>query len=62
MTVKELERHVTASGESIAVYQAGKMTVRLVGSFAGEHTLDELLYSIACQKLEDRISKESASL
>lgn len=55
MTVKELKREVTASGETIAVYQAGRLTVRLIGSFGEKQSLDELLYTIASQKLADKM-------
>ena len=61
MTVTELERHSTAS-ESVAVYRAGKLTVRLVSTFGGKAKLDELLYTRAAQKLADKIGKDAASL
>ena len=58
MQVIELERRITCSGEMITEYKAGKQYVQLVGTFDEKATLDDLLYSIASQKIAERYGRK----
>ena len=54
MQIKELRRSIQ-SGESVIEFTAGKLHVRLIDTYSGRITLDELLYVIACNKLAERL-------
>ena len=56
MDIKELSRETTKAGETIAEYEAGKLHIRLIDTYNGMNTLDELLYVIACNKLSERVA------
>ena len=62
MEVIELERRATGSGEMITEYKAGKQYVQLVGSFDETTTLDDLLYSIASQKIAERYGQKRGNI
>jgi len=58
MQVTEVDRHTTSSGEMVAEFEAGKRSVQLIGTFEDRATLDDLLYSIACRKLAERLGQK----
>lgn len=60
--VVEHDRQVNPSGEVVALFQTTKLSVRLVGSFSNNNTMDDLLYLVASQKLSNRIGKGATSL
>ena len=55
MQITELERRTTGSGEMIAKFKAGKRAIQLVGTFENKAVLDDLLYSIACRRIAERL-------
>lgn len=55
MQITELERRTIGSGETIAKFKAGKRAIQLVGTFENKATLDDLLYSIACRRISERL-------
>lgn len=55
MQITELERRTTGSGETIAKFKAGKRAIQLVGTFENKAALDDLLYSIACRRIAERL-------
>ena len=57
MQVTELDRRTTCSGEMIARFEAGKRSIQIIGTFENRATLDDLLYSIACQKIAERFTQ-----
>ena len=58
MQVIELDRRTTSSGEMVAEFEAGKRSVQLIGTFEDRATLDDLLYSIACRKIMERLGQK----
>ena len=56
MIINELLRKKAETGETIAEYEAGKLRIRLIESYCGKNTIDELLYFIACNKLSERVT------
>jgi hypothetical protein len=54
MQVTEVNRQITCSGEMVTEYMAGKLAVRLTGTFGDRATLDDLLYAIASQRIAER--------
>lgn len=58
MQVTEIDRQTTCSGEMVAIFEAGKRSIQLVGTFEGRTTLDDLLYSIACRKIAERFRQK----
>lgn len=58
MQVTELDRRTTSSGEVIACYEAEKRSIQLIGTFEDRATLDDLLYSIACQKIAEQFAQK----
>lgn len=55
MQITELERRTTDSGETIAKFKSGKRSIQIVGTFENKATLDNLLYSIACRRIAERL-------
>jgi hypothetical protein len=55
MQITELGRRTTCSGETIAKFRAGKRSIQIVGTFENKATLDDLLYSIACRRIVERL-------
>ena len=51
MQVKELQRQNTQTGETVVELEAGKLLVRLIGSYDNNRPLDELIYVMACRKM-----------
>lgn len=62
MQVIEIERRATGSGEMITKFKAGNRFVQLVGTFDENATLDDLLYSIASQKIAERYGQKRDSI
>lgn len=58
MQVTEVDRQTTHSGEMVAKFQAGKQSIQLIGTFEDRATLDDLLYSIARQKIAERLGQK----
>ena len=58
MQVIAQDRKINRSGEVVSKYETGKMSVELVGTFGDRATLDDLLYSIACHKLSQRLKQK----
>jgi hypothetical protein len=56
MNIKELRRSIKQGGETVTEFEVGKLHIRLIGTYGGEKTLDELLYIIACNKLAGRLA------
>ena len=54
MKITEINRNSKLNGEIIAEFDAGKLLVRLINSYAHETTLEELIYIIACNRLVER--------
>ncbi len=55
MQITELERRTNGSGETIVKFKAGKRSIQIVGTFENKATLDDLLYSIACRRIAERL-------
>ena len=62
MQIKELCRRKIQTGETVAEFEAGHLLVRLIDTYDGKETLDELLYAIACQKLAENWIKRVTNL
>ncbi len=58
MQVTEVDRQTTSSGEMVTIFEAGKRSIQLIGTFENRATLDDLLYSIACQKIAERFTQK----
>ena len=58
MKVKELDRWATHSGEVVVWFETEKRIVQLVGTFANRATLNDLLYTIACRRISERLGKK----
>ena len=58
MQVIERCRKITCSGKVITEYEAGTLFIRLIGTYGNRATLDDLLYSIACQKITERLEQK----
>jgi len=58
MQVTEVDRRTTCSGEMVAIFEAGKRSIQLIGTFEDRATLDDLLYSIACQRIAERLGQK----
>ena len=58
MQVTELDRRTTCSGEMIARFETGKRSIQLIGTFENKATLDDLLYSIACRRITERLGQK----
>lgn len=58
MQVIERCRKTTCSGKVITEYEAGKLFIRLIGTYGNRATLDDLLYSIACRKITERFGQK----
>ena len=58
MQVVERYRNKTPSGEIITEFDAGKRTILLIGSFEHREAFDDLLYSIACRKISERLAQK----
>ena len=58
MQVTELDRQKICSGEMIAKFETGKRSIQLIGTFENKVTLDDLLYSIACQRIAERLGQK----
>ena len=57
MQIKELCRKKKQTGEVVAEFEAGKIIVRLIDTYNSEKSFEELLYIIACRKLNERTDK-----
>jgi len=57
MQVKEVCRNHKQTGETVVEFEAGNQLVRLIDTYNGEKTLEEMLYVIACQKLTEKVGK-----
>jgi len=55
MQVKELRRKVKRAGVTVEV-EVDKLLVRLIGTYGKENTLEELIYILACRRLEDKLA------
>jgi len=55
MQVKELRRKTKRTGATVE-FEVDKVLVRLIGTYGKEKTLEELIYILACRKLEDKIA------
>lgn len=58
MRVTEVNRRTTCSGEMITEFEAGKRSIQLIGTFGDRAKLDDLLYSIACQRISVRLGQK----
>ena len=57
MQVIERCRSKTHSGEIVSEFDAGRLSILLIGSFGNHETFDDLLYSIACRKISERLAQ-----
>jgi hypothetical protein len=55
MQITELRRSIKQSGENIAEFDTEKIHVRLIDTYSGRISFDDLLYIIACNKLAERL-------
>jgi hypothetical protein len=55
MNVKELNRRKNKKGQIVVEIEADKQMVRLINTYDAKHTLEDMVYTIACQKLSDRL-------
>ena len=58
MQVTEVDRRTTCTGEMITRFEAGKRSIQLIGTFENRVSLDDLLYSIACQRIAERLGQK----
>ena len=58
MQVIVQDRKINRSGEVVSKYETGKLSVELVGTFGDRAILDDLLYSIACHRLAQRLRQK----
>jgi len=56
MQVKELRRKEKQTGETIVDIKADKLLVRLISTYSNGKTLEEMIYILACCRLEDKIA------
>ncbi|MDL2273915.1 hypothetical protein LJC34_05185 [Oscillospiraceae bacterium OttesenSCG-928-G22] len=56
MQIKELHRKERRPGKTVAEYEVGKLIVRLIDTYDSQKTLEDMLYIIACRKLEQRLA------
>lgn len=54
MQVTEIARQITDSGKMVTEYRVKALSVRLIGTFGDRALLDDLLYSIASQRIAER--------
>ena len=57
MQVDQLCRKTKQTGKTIVEFKAEKLLVRLIVTYKKEKTFEELLYSLACDKLTERADK-----
>lgn len=62
MRVSEIERKTVQPGKTITDFDVGKLTVRLIGTYGTQARFDDLLYSIACQKLVRRMGESGDNI
>ncbi|MCL2149853.1 MAG: hypothetical protein FWH51_02830 [Dehalococcoidia bacterium] len=55
MSVKELNRKQNNQGQTIVEIETGKQVFRLINTYDNQHTLEELIYTIARRRLADRV-------
>ena len=55
MQVKELRRKAKRTGVTVEI-EADELLVRLIGTYGKEKTLEELIYILACRRLEDKLA------
>lgn len=58
MQVVERCRNKAPSGEIVSEFDTGKLSISLIGSFSNRDTFDDLLYSIACRKISERLAQK----
>jgi len=60
MQVKELRRKVKRTGVTVE-FEVDNLLVRLIGTYGKEKTLEEMIYILACRRLEDKIVQVQVS-
>lgn len=62
MQIVEQQRSINPSGENVAVFDTGKLLIRLIGTFGEQAKLNDLLYTVMCQRIEDKMGNTATSL
>ena len=62
MLITEQKRQVMPPEKIETMYTVGQLSVRLISTFGEDATMDKMLYSIACQRMMDKMDKKATSL